>query len=112
MTPVIVIAAYRPKPGKEAELRALMATHLPTLRAQDLVTDRAPILMTAQDGTILEVFEWRSQAAIDAAHREPAVLAMWERFGEVCEYAPLVTVPEASKLFAQFAPLALHPNGR
>ena len=59
----IVIAAYRPKPGKEGELKALMATHLSTLRSQDLVTERESVMMEAADGTILEVFEWHPDAA-------------------------------------------------
>ena len=64
----IVIACYRPKPGKLDALRALMADHLPILRSQDLVTDRESIIMEAEDGTIVEVFEWKSQEAIEAAH--------------------------------------------
>ena len=62
---VFVIAAYRPKKGKER-----------------LVTDRPPYLMRAADGTFVEVFEWKSAAAIEAAHGNSAVQAMWARFEE------------------------------
>ena len=101
----VVIACYRPKPGQQAALRELMKTHVSTLRSVGLVTSRAPITMEASDGTILEVFEWASADAIQAAHTNPTVLAMWERFGQVCDYIPVAQVPEAAELFSGFAPI-------
>ena len=99
----IVIVAYRPKPGKADGLRALVATHVPRLRAEGLVTERAPIVMEAADGTVVEVFEWASREAIEAAHANPAVQAMWAEFAEVCEYVPVSSVAEAGELFSEFA---------
>jgi quinol monooxygenase YgiN len=101
----IVIACYRPRPGKQEALRQLILDHVATLRAQKLVTDRAPIAMEAKDGTIVEVFEWVSRAAIEAAHTNPAVLAMWKQYEAVCDYVPLNTVAEAAEMFAEFAPI-------
>ncbi len=101
----IVIACYKPKPGRRDALRALMASHLPTLRAEGLVTDRQPILMEAADGTLIEVFEWRSKDAIEAAHTNPRVLAMWERYAQVCDYVPVSAVSEASTVFSEFTPV-------
>jgi quinol monooxygenase YgiN len=77
---ICVIVAYRPKPGKEQELLKLVRERVPTLRKEGLVTDRVPAVMRAKDGTIIEVSEWKSRQAIDAAHKNPNVLAMWERF--------------------------------
>lgn len=104
--PVTVIVAYRPRPGKEALLLELIRQHLPVLRAQGLATDRQSFAMRAADGTIVEVFEWRSQAAIDGAHGNPVVAKMWERFAEACEYIPLKSLKEAGDLFASFEALA------
>ena len=104
---VLVIVAYRPKAGKEARLLELTKEHWPILKRLGLATDRQAYAMRAADGTIIEVFEWKSQAAIDAAHTNPEVLKMWERYGEVCEYAPLVTVKECSDMFAMFVPIEL-----
>jgi hypothetical protein len=101
----VVIACYRPKPGKQAALRTLIQEHFPTLRSQKLVTDRAPITMEAEDGTIVEVFEWASKSAIDAAHSNPVVLAMWKEYEAVCDYVPIASVPEAAQLFSEFTPL-------
>ena len=69
MNGVIVVVAYRPKLGKEKELLQLVRSRVPTLRKEGLVTDRAPTIMCSRDGTILEVSEWKSREAIDAAHK-------------------------------------------
>ncbi|MCA9612411.1 MAG: antibiotic biosynthesis monooxygenase [Sandaracinus sp.] len=101
----IVIACYRPKPGATDALHALVRTHVPRLRAEGLVTDRAPIAMAAEDGTVVEVFEWASREAIERAHASPVVHAMWEEFGAVCDYVPIASVAEASALFSEMTPL-------
>ena len=105
MKGVIVIVAYRPKPGKEKQTLELVHGRVPTLRKEDLVTDRVPTIMRARDGTIIEVSEWRSKDAIDAAHKNPNVLAMWNQFFEVCDCIPLNTLAEAEEMFAGFEPI-------
>ncbi len=105
MKGVIVIVAYRPKPGKEKQTLELVRSRVPTLRKEGLVTDRVPMIMCARDGTIIEVSEWKSEDAIDAAHKNPNVLAMWNQFFEVCDCIPLNTLAEANDLFAGFEPI-------
>jgi quinol monooxygenase YgiN len=105
MAGVCVIVAYRPKPGKEQELLGLVRSRVPTLTGEGLVTGRVPVIMRAKDGTIIEVSEWKSREAIDAAHKNPNVLAMWEKFFAICECIPLNTLAEAEEMFAGFAPL-------
>jgi quinol monooxygenase YgiN len=105
---VLVIVAYRPRPGKEALLLQLTKEHVPILREQGLATDRPAYAMRAADGTILEVFEWKSKAAIETAHTNPAVLKMWEKYAEACEYVPLAAVKESSDMFAGFEPIDLN----
>lgn len=106
MSGVVVIVAYRPKPGKENELVDLVRSRVPTLRKENLVADRAPTIMRARDGTIIEVSEWKSQEAIDAAHKNPNVLAMWNKFFAICDCIPLNTLAEAKEMFAGFEPVA------
>lgn len=106
MSGVIVIVAYRPKPGIEKELIALVRSRVPTLRKEQLVTNRAPIIMRTRDGTIIEVSEWKSQEAIDAAHKNPNVLAMWDKFFAICDCVPLKTLAEAEEMFAGFEPIS------
>ena len=105
MKGVCVIVAYRPKPGHESELLELVRARVPTLQKEGLVTDRAPAIMRARDGTIIEVSEWKSREAIDATHRNPNVLAMWQKFFAVCDCVPLKTLAEAEEMFAGFEPL-------
>jgi hypothetical protein len=78
---------------------------VPTLSKEGLVTDREPIIMRAKDGSIIEVSEWKSRAAIDAAHKNPNVLAMWERFFALCDCVPLRTLAETEEMFAGFEPV-------
>ena len=102
-----VIVAYRPKPGKEHELAAAVQKHLHVLRTKELVTEKLPFVMRASDGTLLEVFEWRSAEAIDRAHHDPAVQALWGEFAEVCEYVPLASLHEAGQMLAEFDAVSL-----
>ena len=104
---VIAIACYRPKPGREDNLHALMKTHLPILRAEGLVDDGPSLCGRAKNGTVAEMFSWKSQEAIDTAHKNPAVLAMWDEYANCCDYAPLVELAEAKDLFCQLTPLDL-----
>lgn len=97
-----VIAAYTPKPGKEQQLLAAVGRHMTVLRAENLVSDKPSHVMRAGDGTIVEVFEWRSADAVRQAHENPAVQALWAAFGEACEYTPLARLAEAQQMFAEF----------
>ena len=105
MEGIVVVVAYRPKAGHEAELLELVRGRVPTLRQEGLVTDRAPVMMRAKDGTIIEVSEWKSHEAIEQAHKNPRVLALWDKFFAVCDCVPLKTVPESETMFAGFEPI-------
>ncbi len=106
--PRIAIAAYRAKPGKTELLLAEVHDHHPLLLSEGLVTGRAPIVMQAKDGTVIEVFEWASPAAIGQAHANPLVQQMWGRFVACSDYVPLSDLEEAKALFAEFEPLDIH----
>lgn len=101
----IVIACYKPKPGKEKELDQLMKTHVVRLRQEGLVTDRASIIMKSESGTVLEVFEWKSKEAIEEAHINPTVQQMWTEYAEVCDYEVPTNIAEFQNLFSEFTPL-------
>jgi hypothetical protein len=106
--PRLVIAAYRPKPGKADILLAEVRDHVHLLRSEGLATDRPATVMRAKDGTIIEVFEWASPAAIEEAHSNPRVQQMWARFAACSDYAPLNTLYESADLFAEFEAVDLH----
>ncbi len=100
----MVVACYKPRPGCEDALLALVHNHLPPLRDQGLVTERAPVVMRAADGTIIEIFEWVSQDAIAGAHENPVVLELWKRFELVCTYDTPANIAEFQNMFAHFDP--------
>lgn len=106
---VMVIACYRPKPGKDAELLALTRTHLPILVKEGLAEDRPATLGRAKDGTLVEVFVWKSKEAIDAAHQNPRVGALWMKYGEIADFVMTKDLAEASALFAELDHVRLDP---
>ncbi|MHC4217052.1 MAG: antibiotic biosynthesis monooxygenase [Planctomycetota bacterium] len=103
----VVIAVYRPREGKAAQLLEVVREHLPILRAEGLVTDRPSVAMRAKDGTIVEVFEWKSQEAIEEAHNNEVVREMWERFDQTCECKSLSNLEECQDLFPLFEPVEI-----
>lgn len=105
----LVIAVYRPKRGKSKSLLELVRTHVPTLRRLGLVTGRAPIVGKAEDGSIVEIFEWISAEAIDRAHHDPAVQRLWKRFNAVSEYRSLDSLGESKRPFPALEPIDLGP---
>ena len=101
----IVIAAFRPFPGKEAELEILMETHWDILNNEGLVSPRKPIIAKAKDGSIIEVFGWKSKEAIQEAHENEAVQNMWSAYAKVSKYIPISKVEESKQMFSEFSPL-------
>ncbi len=102
----VVIVAYKPKPGKEADLMQLTREHLPILRAEGLVTDMQATVLLAADGIVIEVFEW-APGGTERAHQNPAVLALWKRYFEACDMVKLCDLAEATQMFASFQLLEL-----
>lgn len=102
----IVIVGYKPLPGTETNLSKLIATHIPRLREEGLVSEREPIVMQAKDGTIIEVFGWASKEAIERAHTNPVVQKMWAEFSKVCEYVPVGNIEEMKQMFSEFSPVS------
>lgn len=100
----ISVVGYKPKPGKDNELRELIAGRVPLLRKLGFATDRTPILMRSRNGTFVEIAEWASDEAIEAAHEHPEVLAMWEKFYACCNFEKISELPEAPEDFANFTP--------
>jgi hypothetical protein len=101
----VVIACYRPKPGRTGDLVELTRGHVPLLREEGLVTTRRPVLLAAEDGTVLEIFEWRSKEAMEEAHGNARVLELWDRYARVCDFVPVGSLDEAGNLFSEFTPL-------
>lgn len=102
---LMVIVCYKAKEGQEEALLELLRGHVGVLRSEGLATEREPMLMRDSRGAFVEVFEWCSEEAARAAHGNPVVLAMWEKFYQVCTFEAAATFPEFHKLFAHFEPV-------
>lgn len=100
-----MFAAYRPHAGKDAALLKAIRDHMPVLRKLELITDRAPIVVRAKDGSIIEVFEWVSDEAMRMAHEHPEVATVWEGIGAVADIQTLGGLPEAGDRFPHFEPV-------
>ena len=101
----IVFAVYRPHAGKETELLDLVREHMPVLKSQRLITDRKPMVMRANDNSIVEIFEWQSSQAISDAHSNPVVQELWDRFSQVCAFETPSNVDEFHNIFSEFEPI-------
>jgi len=105
--PQMVAVVYKPKDGQSAQLMECIRDHLPILRGEGLATDRPVLVMRAADGSLVEIFEWRSASAIESAHSNAAVRALWGRFSACCEYVPLASLSEAQHPFSAFEHVSL-----
>ena len=74
----IAIAVYRPLSGKDLELLDIVKGHHSRLNAEGLVTARKPLILRATDGTLIEIFGWKSSKAIENAHQNTRVMKMGE----------------------------------
>jgi hypothetical protein len=98
--PVTNIVTYVPKPGKEAELLALVKKHEPALRKVGLVTAEPFKVWKAFDirmerVSFIEYFQWKDGSASDTAHQTPEVMAVWETMGPVLEELTICEVEPA-----------------
>jgi quinol monooxygenase YgiN len=107
MSALITIALYQPNAGKEEQLNSVLKNHIKTLEAEDLITSREPIRAQAADGTVIEIFEWKSEQAKDAAHESPVVMKIWNEIMEIAEIKSLSSLDEANHPFPNFTPYSV-----
>ena len=101
----IVFAMYRPFAATNRQMMLdLIRSHNATLRVEGLITDRPAALVEASDGAFIEIFEWVPGGA-KKAHDHKAVQKIWKRMEELCEFAPLISLPEAEQTFPHFKPV-------
>ena len=60
-------------------------------------------MIAIEFGMIIELSEWKSKEAIDAAHKNPNVLEIWNEFFAICDCVPFRTLAE--EMFPNFEPL-------
>jgi len=97
--PVTNLVTYVPKPGKEAELLALVKKHEPALRAAGLASPMPFRMWKAFDirkkrTSYVEYFQWKDGNASNIAHQTPEVMAIWEPMGPILEDLTICQVEE------------------
>jgi quinol monooxygenase YgiN len=107
LSTLITMALYQPHVGKEEQLNDVLKKHIKTLEAENLITSRQPIRAVASDGTVIEIFEWKSEQAKDAAHESPVVMKVWNEIMEIAEIKSLSSLEESKHSFPNFAPYTL-----
>lgn len=106
-----VLAVYRPKPGMEDELKALLLRHQPLLASHGLGANRSGvILQSARDGTFVELLEWVSEDAAGEAHENGEIMALWNELGRCADQLTLSDLPESSEQFPHFRAVAPLPE--
>ena len=105
--PQIVFALYKPHDGKDADLRQILAEHVPTLRRLEMATDRQTVTVKSKNGTYVEIFEWSTPESAGLAHYHPEVAKVWEAMGKVADLAQLDSLEEIKGMFPHFEPVNL-----
>jgi quinol monooxygenase YgiN len=101
---IIVIAHYKPNDGSKDAFIELIREHQVALRDEGLITARDIIEMEAADGTLLELFEWKSEEASRSAHTNDQIQSIWARMGEIGSFPMAKDVAEYNSPFAHFMP--------
>jgi hypothetical protein len=96
--PVHRLVIYRPRPGKLAEIEAIVSRHGSVLRGCGLITDdavrvyRGTDLRKPDQVFVVEEFFWRDEASSNVAHQTPEVMAVWETMGPHLDDLTLITL--------------------
>jgi len=96
----LAFSVYRPRSGCTDEFLLLLREELATLRRRGHVTERPAPVVRAEDGELLVVLEWSTEHAVDDAHADPEVLAVWDRKAQLADY---ITLPDLARSDVPFA---------
>ena len=70
------------------------------------MTERAAPVALTDGGDVLVVLEWSSEHAVDDAHADPEVLAVWERKARLADYVAPRDLAGADAPFARWTVVA------
>jgi hypothetical protein len=98
----IACAAYRPREASTLDLFEFFERELRLLRQRGHVTQRpAPVLETSA-GELIVILEWSSAHAVDDAHADPEVVALWSEKADLAEYVAPADLAGADVPFASW----------
>ena len=86
---VTAMCIYRVRAGSEKKFRGLLAKHWPTLRRVGLCADVPSTIYQGSEGKgeplFIELLNWKDADGPSHAQEMPAVMAVWEPMGKLCE---------------------------
>lgn len=84
----------------------LLAEDLATLRRRGHVTARPAPVVRTEHGEFLVVLEWSTEHAVEDAHADSEVMAVWERKAQLAEYLAPRALAGAEVPFARWTVVA------
>ena len=61
----------------------------PLVDLNKLITNRKPVLVQSKNGIYIEIFEWKSNDAVEEAHENPEIQKLWDEMEKVCDFTNL-----------------------
>lgn len=86
----------------QKKLLEILQRHVPTLRQYELIDEAPAFLLQSEDGTLIELFEWKDEKAMHVAHEHPAIRTIWGEMEGICTFPSLQDLPEAKHRFPNF----------
>lgn len=85
--PITAIATYKPKAGLADTLADLLRAHEDALRQRGCLHADPITRLPCNDGTVLEILEWRDDESRTRAAVDPTVMAAWQAIEAVVHIA-------------------------
>jgi len=96
------IIVYKPYKGREQELLPAVKASYVDLVKSDYVTRDAPKLMKTTNGSIILIFDWKSEEMINRAQADPIIQNHWMKLAKLCEFEKSANLVEFQQPFSQF----------
>jgi hypothetical protein len=96
------LSAYRPRIEDRQALEDHLRHEVIEMRARGYITDRPVPICTTEAGEYLVVLEWSSTTAVDDAHADPEIMAIWERKARLFEYIGVSELVRSDVPFASY----------
>lgn len=95
------LGAYRPRATVD-EVLAHFRQEVALLRANGHITSRPAPICRSDRGEFLVIVEWATPDSVDEAHRDPAVLTVWQRKERLVEYLGPAQLAGSDAPFASY----------
>ena len=67
-------------------------------------------MVQSKNGIYIEIFVWKSNNAIEEAHKNSEVQKLWDEMAKVCDFTSLNSIEKAKEYFEQSVTVARELN--